>query len=417
MRIFTKKRIIVGSAIALCAKGQVSGLANQELCFKHICKGDYTNVNCVAACYGINNVSQERIVISNRCYFGCQSSRLREEEVNSCILSCNAVNFDQNNYHKHVLSAKNTVVTQMPQPDGGLPTLIANPKDSYITPPSSPQPEYRPGYNGNEPGYNPNGPGYNGNEPGYNPNAPDYNPNGPDYNRKFFLMEQLRQISSKVEQFAESNSRHYKAYLPIVARTLLVSTFIEDSIRIILQWSSQLNFLRYYRGFPIFLNHLFLIYNVVVMLASSWLAITRKHTELAVAGLLTIVIGQGFAYGLIFEFSFFMRNLSVIGGLLILMAESYIIRKKAIFAGIPSISEADRSRYVLLARYSAMVLTAILSVFNLIANNWWSIDFNNSERDFVKYDFFQVLSIVGGFLLLVNIGPGSFSVDEKKKDY
>ncbi|OMJ11199.1 Surfeit locus protein 4-like protein [Smittium culicis] len=272
-------------------------------------------------------------------------------------------------------------------------------------------------------------------------------------------MESVRKFSEKFETYLDLYSRQFRPYLPILARTLLVSTFIEDAFRIIFQWSNQLFYLRAYRGFPNGLNHIFLAYNVIVMLICSTAAISRKHTLHSVIGLLTIVVGQGFAYGLIFDFSFFMRNLSVIGGLLILLAESLILERKEGYAGIPNISEADRTRYVLLggrillvflffsmlfssefsllriiliaigglscimvavgfkAKYSAMMLVAVLSVFNLIVNDWWSFDSNSSHRDFVKYDFFQTLSIMGGFLLIVNIGPGSFSVDEKKKDY
>ncbi|KAJ1864634.1 ER-derived vesicles protein erv29 [Coemansia sp. RSA 2703] len=272
-------------------------------------------------------------------------------------------------------------------------------------------------------------------------------------------MDQIRNVSEQTEDVLEKFSRPLKPYIPWVARTLLVSTFIEDAVRIVVQWQNQLYFLQAYRGFPWGISHFFLMANVVTMLACSGLAISRRYTEHAVAGLFAVIVLQGFAYGLIFDLKFFIRNLSVIGGLLMLLAESLLARRRNVFAGLPSISDEDKSKYVLLggrillvllfvsfvfsgeftltrmivsiiggmsclmvavgfkAKYSAIVLVTILSVFNLMVNNWWSIDFNPTHRDFVKYDFFQTLSIMGGFLLLVNVGPGGFSVDEKKKNF
>jgi len=194
------------------------------------------------------------------------------------------------------------------------------------------------------------------------------------------------------------------------------------------------------------------------MLAGSSSIILKRFTEYAVIGLFLVVILQGFGYGLIFDLNFFLRNLSVIGGLVMVFSDTLVSRKKN-FAGLPSISETDRKKYFLLdgrvlliflflgfvlqgkwsvgrvfvtlfglaactmvavgfkAKWSATFLVIVLSIFNVFANNWWSVHSAHPQRDFLKYDFFQTLSIVGGLILLVNIGPGGLSVDEKKKTY
>jgi ER-derived vesicles protein len=168
----------------------------------------------------------------------------------------------------------------------------------------------------------------------------------------------------------------------------------------------------------------------------------------------------------------YYRNLSVIGGLLMVLSDS-LHRRKIAWAGLPQLSDpsstnrtyfqlAGRVLLIFLflglifkgdkwtalriavstigllacimvavgfkAKYSAMFLVALLSVFNVLINNWWSVHSAHPHRDFLKYyffsillifryDFFQTLSIIGGFLLLVNMGPGGLSVDEKKKVY
>jgi uncharacterized membrane protein YphA (DoxX/SURF4 family) len=165
------------------------------------------------------------------------------------------------------------------------------------------------------------------------------------------------------------------------------------------------------------------------------------------------------------------RNLSVIGGLLMVLSDS-LHRRKIAFAGLPQLSDpsstnrtyfqlAGRVLLIFLflgfvfkgdswttgriavscigllascmvaigfkAKYSAMFLVALLSVFNVLINNFWSVHSAHPHRDFLKYffllitnmryDFFQTLSIIGGLLLLVNMGPGGLSMDEKKKVY
>jgi uncharacterized membrane protein YphA (DoxX/SURF4 family) len=271
-------------------------------------------------------------------------------------------------------------------------------------------------------------------------------------------MEKFNSFARVVEENVDIYSQPLRPHLPAIGRFLIVVTFLEDALRIITQWGDQIWYLQKHRSFPWGISHLFLLTNVITMLVGSGAVMTKKYTEYAVAGLLSVVIIQGFGYGLIFDLNFFLRNLSVIGGLFMVFSDSMMTRKK-LFAGIPTISETDRKKYFLLAgrvlliflflgfiiqgewsiarvfvsivglgacvmvavgfkaKWSAAFLVLVLSVFNVFANNWWSVHSAHPQRDFLKYDFFQTLSIVGGLILLVNMGPGGLSVDEKKKTF
>lgn len=79
------------------------------------------------------------------------------------------------------------------------------------------------------------------------------------------------------------------------------------------------------------------------MLGGSFAVITKRYSEYAVGGLLGVVIMQAVGYGLIFDLNFFLRNLSVIGGLLMVFSDSMYTRKK-LFAGLPTLSETDRKK-------------------------------------------------------------------------
>ncbi|CAK5272403.1 unnamed protein product [Mycena citricolor] len=271
-------------------------------------------------------------------------------------------------------------------------------------------------------------------------------------------LEKLKAQARQVEDYVEIYSQPLKPHLPTIGRFLIVVTFLEDALRILTQWGDQIWYLQQHRKFPWGISHIFLLINVFTMLGASSMIILKRFTEFAAAGLLGVVIIQGFGYGLIFDLNFFLRNLSVIGGLFMVFSDSIVNRKKT-FAGIPSISETDRRKYFLLAgrvlliflflgfiiqgtwsiarvfvslfglaacimvavgfkaKWSAAFLVVVLSIFNVFANNWWSVHSKHPQRDFLKYDFFQTLSIVGGLILLVNMGPGGLSVDEKKKTY
>lgn len=127
-----------------------------------------------------------------------------------------------------------------------------------------------------------------------------------------------------------------------------------------------------------------------------------------------MVVTQAVGYGLIFDLSFFLRNLSVIGGLLMVLSDSWVRKNKA-FAGLPQLEEKDRKMYFQLAgrilliflfigfvftgtwsiwralvaiigfvacvmvvvgfkaKFSATMLVVILSIFNILVNNFWTV--------------------------------------------
>ena len=134
-------------------------------------------------------------------------------------------------------------------------------------------------------------------------------------------MDQLKKISQAVEEKLEVLAGPLKPHVPLIARFLLVVTFLEDSLRIVTQWEDQLYYLQNFQHMHWFVAYVFLIFNVLAMSAGSVMAIAKKWTTMAVGLLTGVVVLQSIGYGLVFDFNFFFRNLSLIGGLLMLLSE------------------------------------------------------------------------------------------------
>lgn len=270
-------------------------------------------------------------------------------------------------------------------------------------------------------------------------------------------MSQKEQFLNSAEDVADRVLRHGKHILPHVARLFIVSTFMEDGIRMWFQWAPQRDYMNATWGCGWYLATLFVLVNMVGQLTSCVLVLIRRQVNIACAVLLGIVVLQTVAYDIFWDVRFLMRNLALIGGLILLLAESKA-EGRSLFAGLPSMGNNTQRTYMQLSgrillvlmfvtlirfdfsfvtilvniagtalvvliavgyktKLASLILVTFLTAMNLYFNAWWNVPSDSSLRDFLKYDFFQTLSVVGGLLLVVALGPGGYSMDEHKKKW
>ncbi|XP_056644850.1 surfeit locus protein 4 homolog [Diorhabda carinulata] len=260
---------------------------------------------------------------------------------------------------------------------------------------------------------------------------------------------------SNAEDIADTVIRKLKHILPTLARVCLISTFLEDGLRMWFQWSEQREYMDMSWGCGKFLATVFVLINLIGQLGGCVMVIIRYRVNIACGVLFFIVVLQTLAYSILWDLQFLFRNLALIGALLLVLAESRG-EAKSLFAGVPSLGDNKPKNYlqltgrVLLAfmfitlirfemsflqitldllgsllmvlvtvgyktKLAALTLVLLLTTLNFYHNAWWNIPDYKPLRDFLKYDFFQTLSVIGGLLMIVYLGPGGVSMDEHKK--
>ena len=86
--------------------------------------------------------------------------------------------------------------------------------------------------------------------------------------------------------------RRSKTFSPTLARLCLVSTFVEDGIRMWFQWSEQRDYMNSQWGCGWFLATIFVLTNMLAQLIGSGLVLTRFHVPIACAVLFGTVVLQ-----------------------------------------------------------------------------------------------------------------------------
>eukprot|EP00088_Acartia_fossae_P010136 TRINITY_DN14_c0_g1_i3.p1 TRINITY_DN14_c0_g1~~TRINITY_DN14_c0_g1_i3.p1 ORF type:complete len:278 (-),score=56.14 TRINITY_DN14_c0_g1_i3:223-1056(-) len=260
----------------------------------------------------------------------------------------------------------------------------------------------------------------------------------------------------RAEESLEGVARTGRRVLPTLARFCLISTFLDDGIRMWVQWSGQQEYMQSSWNCGVAAAFLFVLVNLIVQLVGVGMILMRVKVDLATYMLFFVVLEQTIAYRLIHYLPFLFRNLALMSGLFLILAESRT-ETKSLMAGLPRLEEDNKARnYLQLAgramlpfmfltliklslstslviqnivggilmalvtvgyktKTSAMVLVTWLNFLNLYMHPWWTVPADSHTRDLWKFDFFQTLSVIGGLLMVIHLGPGHLSLDESKK--
>merc|ERR1712166_547069 len=132
-------------------------------------------------------------------------------------------------------------------------------------------------------------------------------------------------MSAVMERMNPIRVKKLQAYISKTARIMLTATFLEDAVRILTEFTPQLNFLVSSRGLPSALSYFVLIFSVLTQISGSVMIVAQFKTSLAVARLIVVLLMQTVAYGYIFDLTFMIRNIAVAGGLLIILAHEKVI--------------------------------------------------------------------------------------------
>ncbi|EGD74154.1 hypothetical protein PTSG_12404 [Salpingoeca rosetta] len=242
-----------------------------------------------------------------------------------------------------------------------------------------------------------------------------------------------------------------------LARICILSTYFEDGVRMILQRREQaLHFKREW-GLGYTPAYMFVFLNMLLQLLPAALILFRKHVKASCACLAGVVVLQTIAYNMVFDLRFFMRNAAVVGGLLFILADEMQqasnIFSMPLFMAATSDNKSTNwlqlaGRMLIVAMFmtlvmfdsglrifieviglvlvlavavgfqtkvSAAVLVCMLMIENVLLNAFWMQRPSSTAFDFKLYDFFQTMSVIGGLLMIVALGPGGVSLDQSKK--
>lgn len=260
------------------------------------------------------------------------------------------------------------------------------------------------------------------------------------------------------------NRTKHKArpYIPFITRILLISAFVEDAFRTILEYKSQLFFFSHELHVPNFIALFLIAISTISTFVASFMVFIKKTEKRGAQILVAAVLYQQIIYGrhspiTSGNLGFLVRNLCLIGTLMLLMTNQRIKDGLPALPGIPDIGnkESARDTIALVTRFvlgllcvemfdiigwhwaivmiplcfsmligyktdfMGLLLMTFYTVATVTSKQFWVIDPTHPhaalKRDVMRFEFLQTLSIMSGLLMLIMSGPGALSLDEKLK--
>ena len=115
---------------------------------------------------------------------------------------------------------------------------------------------------------------------------------------------------------------------------MLTLTFLDDALRVIGEWSSQVDYMAGQLGFLSAVAPVVLALMIASQMGGSFCLISNKFADIGAWFLLGVVATQVLLYTSLFDVHFFLRNAAVIGGLFVLVTSDDPNKAKQMLSGL-----------------------------------------------------------------------------------
>lgn len=182
---------------------------------------------------------------------------------------------------------------------------------------------------------------------------------------------------------ANRYGKRLSPWFPFVVRLLLVSTFLEDGIRVLLELPHQIAFLRSEYYIPSFIAALMLLTNIIVSFVAVAVILARKrflrgkHESNAAYVLIGCVLYQQVLYGrhspiASGNIGFLVRNLCLSGAILLVSAQARMAAGRSAFPlGILDSGRTDKKTTVSYMQLASRVLLVLLGMEFVVTLGSW----------------------------------------------